>query len=358
MIMRRIVLCGATICETGNYGDDLLQELLEDKIYEVVPDAYIEYIDRNHYLHSIIRAIYRSDAFIYVPGGYLGYIEKWYSGSKRKTFQRFKYYYLPGLLYKISKKPMALIGQGIGPYEYRFLSGILASICNYSKLTVVRENTSHDLLRKSGVKGNIEITADCAQVICNRDMIYETKESNDIKKRFSDKKKIYILDFASQNWGDRIFNALLPFISDERYAFVIGTDGKEYNREELIEFSGRFPRERTYVYNYRDTRQLLSILNEVDVIITPKLHTAITGCTLGKSVIEFSVQYDKTKLYFEKIGYPERVFDYYKIGKDEMTEVIRNNIDIKIELPNSIREEAERNFELLEHFLKEYVANR
>lgn len=35
--------------------------------------------------------------------------------------------------------------------------------------------------------------------------------------------------------------------------------------------------------------QLCNILNEMDLIITPKLHVGIVGATLSKSVISFSI---------------------------------------------------------------------
>lgn len=354
-MIKKVALCGATICETGNYGDRLLQGILEDKIIETIPDVNIYYIEKDHFFRSIIRAISKSDAFIYVPGGYLGYIEKGYSGSLKKSVQRIIYYYLPGLLYMVSNKPMALIGQGIGPYEYPVLRKMLSSICNYSKLTVVREQKSYDLLKKLGVKRRIEITADCAQVICNS-YIYDTKDSINIRSKLEGKTIIYILYYGNNggmNWKDKIYTSLESYINDNRFGFVIGGDSVRHIRRGLYNFSRRFPQDRTYIYDYKEPNQLLSILNIVDLILTPKLHTAITGCTLGKSVIDFSLQYDKTKLYFEKIGYPERVFDLSTVTTDEMTRAIDNYLNCKIILSGEIVRQAERNFELLENFLLE-----
>jgi len=104
----RIVLCGAYY-ELGNFGDVLLKELLEEKIYEVMPEAKVHVIDKNYSFKQYMADIIRGAAFIYVPGGYMGYIEKWYSGNKKKSRQRM-HYYLSGILFGLHKRPMALLG--------------------------------------------------------------------------------------------------------------------------------------------------------------------------------------------------------------------------------------------------------
>lgn len=349
--IKNITLCGATICEESNFGDWLLQEILEEKIKSVIPDINISYIEKKHYLKSVVKAVLRSDAFLYVPGGYMGYIEKWYSGSFRKSIQRMKYYYLPGLVYRYTHKPMALIGQGIGPYEYPVLGRMLRNICKSSRLICVRDQKSYDLLKRVGVNNKIYITSDCAQLVMQHDMIYETAESRKIVSKLKGLKIIYILYFAYEEWNRKIIDATKTFRKDEKYAFVIGADSVISHRKGLIDFSKHFPKDRTVVFDYREPHQLLSIFNEVDVVLTPKLHTGIVGCAMGKSVIAFSVQYDKTKLYYERIGYPERAFDLFSINSREMEEAIKKHMDNKITLSEEILNAANKNLCLLETFL-------
>lgn len=349
--IKSVALCGATICEGSNFGDWLLQEILERKIKSVIPDIRIIYIEKEHYIKSIVRALLRADAFIYVPGGYMGYIEKWYSGSLKKTIQRMKYYYLPGFIYRYTHKPMALIGQGIGPYEYPVLGKMLCDICAASKCICVRDIESYSLLKKVGVKNKIYITADCAQTLLQNDMIYETSESKKIALQLSGLKIIHILYFNYEEWNKKIIEAIKPFMKDTKFGFVIGADSVILSRKGLVEFSKCFPQERTVVFDYREPHQLISIYNKVDMILTPKLHTGIVGCTMGKSVVAFSVQYAKTKLYYEKIGYPERVFDLFSISSEEMKKAIIENMDKGVNLPEKILKAADENLNLLEGFL-------
>lgn len=350
--IKNIVLCGATLCESGNFGDWLLQNLIEEKIREVIPDVNIMYIENHRYIKSIYRAMIKSDAFIYIPGGYLGYIEKWYSGSRIKTYQRVKYYYLPGIVYMLTKKPMALIGQGIGPFEYPVLQKMLSKICNYARLVCVRDKESYNLLRKAGVKNKIYVTADCSQVLKQYDLIYETKESRQIKTKLSGKKKIFVLFINNSEWNNKITKALKNLFADDNYGYVIGADSVLPERENLYNFAQHFPEEKTYVFDYREPRQLLSIYDEIDVVLTPKLHTAIIGCTMNKSVIDFAVQFAKTRLYFEKIGYPERVYDLFHINSQEMQDIIKKFINKQIDISEKIIFLSQTNYVLLGKFLR------
>lgn len=350
--IRKIVLCGATIGEGTNFGDVLLEELIEEKIKRVIPDVNISKFTKNETIKNYLWKIIKTDAFIYVPGGYLGYIEKWYSGSLNKSWQRFKYYYFPGLIYSLTKKPMAMIGQGIGPYEYKLLSYALKVISNSSSIVSVRDIESYELLRNVGCNGKIDITSDCSQILLDCDLIWESAESVKIKKKLGGLKKIFVLFFNTKEWKEKILLALEPLMEDENYGFVISTDVVNMDRKDFIEFVEKFPKQRTVEFDYRNPQQLLSAYKEIDIVVTPKLHTGIVGCVMNKSVFAFAVQYDKTKIYYKRIGYPERVYNLNTISPKKMRSIIKKYENEKINIPKSIIEEANKNYELLEKFLK------
>lgn len=349
--IRKIVLCGATSVEETNFGDVLLEELLVEKIKSIIPDVSISRFKRHDTLRNYIWRLVRTDAFIYVPGGYLGYIEKWYSGSFAKSLQRLIYYYLPGLLYSFTGKPMVLLGQGIGPYEYRVLSGALKRIANYSALVTVRDTESYELLRKVGCSNKISITADCSQVLLKYNLIWECAESKKIKSKKGQSKVMFVLFFNTQQWKNKVIEALKPFMGND-YLFVITTDGINTDRKDFLEFTRSFPEDKTFAFDYKSPEQLLSVLNETDIVITPKLHTGIVSCVLGKSVFAFAAQYDKTKIYYNRIGYPERACNLDKVSASEMTRLIEKYENEKIKLPEEIIEAAEQNYTMLEQFFK------
>jgi len=356
----RITIHSALIFEVGNFGDELLRNLLEQSIRNVLPDVEISYISLDNFKNDVVNAIKNSDIFIYCPGGYLGYIEKWLSGTAKKTWERFTYYYLPGFLFTLSKKKLVLFGQGIGPYEYFFLRPVLGKIGKGSSLITVRDLESKRLLMKCGVPDKkICLTADCSQVLRKKRMIKETRYSRTITERFPDKKKIFILYFNDCSWHPKISMALEKFKADERYSFIIGGDSYvARSSRNMHYFTFQFPRERTYTYIYQNPSQLLSIINECDVVLTPKLHTSIIGCVLEKSVLAFSVQYAKTSLYFKAIGYPDRVYNLFDMDAYTMAQIIDKYIDTKVVIPREILEKSQKNYDMLERYLERFQKKR
>lgn len=349
----RITIHSALIFEIDNFGDELLKELLENKIYEIYPNAEISYLSLDNFFKDLIKSIISSDIFIYSPGGYLGYIEKWFSGTAKKTWERFFYYYLPGLIYTFAGKPLVLFGQGIGPYEYFFLKPILGRIAMKSSLITVRDCYSKKLLLESGVKEEkIHLTSDCSQIIIKRGLVKSTEYSEMIRYKLKEKKKIFILVFEACEWFHKVVDAMREYIIDDNYAFVIGGDSNVARGIECLKnFSAPFPKKRTFTYVYKNPIQLLSIINECDVVLTPKFHTAIVASVLGKSVFAFSVQYAKTRIFFNDIGYSNRVYNLFDMDGSDMLRIINKYIDVPIVVPESNIIKSDENYKLLESFL-------
>lgn len=356
----RITIHSALIFEVGNFGDELLRDLLEQSIRNVLPDVEISYISLDNFKSDIVNAIKNSDIFIYCPGGYLGYIEKWLSGTAKKSWERFVYYYLPGFLFSLSKKELVLFGQGIGPYEYFFLRPVLGKIGKSSSLITVRDLGSKRLLMKCGVPyKNICLTADCSQVLRRRIMINETRYSRTIAERFPDKKKIFVLYFNDCSWHPKISIALEKYKANDQYCFIIGGDSYvARSSRNMHYFTFQFPKERTYTYIYQEPSQLLSIINACDVVLTPKFHTSIIGCVLEKSVLAFSVQYAKASLYYKAIGYPDRVYDLFAMDAYVMAQIIDKYIDTKVAIPEDILEKSQKNYDMLECYLERFKKKR
>jgi polysaccharide pyruvyl transferase WcaK-like protein len=330
----------------GNYGDVLMEMILKDNI-----NVYAKNVRYTPYLK--VKNMHNFDLFIYTPGGYLGYIEKWYSGSWRKTLQRFIHYYIPGIRAILAGIPVVLIGQGVGPYEYKVLRPFLKYIFNKAALSTVRDDTSYQFLKKIGVKNTIFVTADTAQTLLKHDYVHDTQESLQIKEQFQDKTIIFVHYADLSAWKEKIVNALSKeLFNDPKICFVIGADS-EFNTDNFREFVKRFPENRIYIYYYSSVYQFLSIVTQVDCVLTCKLHAGITGCTMSKSVMCFSVQYDKTICYYRSIGYADRVYDIFTIPVDRMAAVINEKYKEKIVLKTETLQNAEMNYNLLREYFSQ-----
>lgn len=348
--MGKIVLCGALQGEEGNFGDDLLRQILINNLLEY--DNSLEIVDYNKC--TTVKEIKDCDYFIYIPGGYLGYIEYWYSGSLKKTIQRLIYYYWPGLKAVLFRKKIVLLAQGIGPYEYPILDHILGIIAKRAVLITVRDEKGKQLLQKVGVNNKkIFVTADTAQTLKKHNFISECKDSEKIKKCYFGKKIILIHYVGVKEYMKKVYDAVKElFFEREDVCFVIGLDGKG-NYADVKKFANKFPKGRCMTYNYKDVGQLVTIINSVDCVITGKFHVGIVGCTLSKSVLNFSVQYAKASLYYKQIGYPERCIDVFEASHNDVKKMMADCFLESIEIPKDILTKANCNYDV---YLKKVIS--
>lgn len=343
--MRKIMLCGALQCEIGNFGDDLLRQILINNLMKY--DNTFEIVDYSK--STSLKEMNECEYFIFIPGGYLGYIERWYSGSFKKTMQRVSRYYYPGLKAVLLKKKIILLAQGIGPYEYPVLDKMLGLIAKRAVLISVRDWKGKRLLQKSGAdKKKIYVTADTAQTLTAHDFIKECRESQRIKENFAGKTVIFIHYSNVKEYLKFVYQAVKElFFPREDICFVIGADDGS-NYADVKKFASKFPRNRCISYDYKSVSQLVTIINSVDCVITGKFHVGIVGCTLSKSVLSFSCQYAKTSLYYGQIGYPERCKDIFEISYNEVKNNIARFYSEKIKIPDNILKKADYNYRLLE----------
>lgn len=347
--MRKIMLCGALQCEVGNFGDDLLRQILINNLRQY--DNNFKIVDYSN--STTLKEIKECEFFIFIPGGYLGYIEHWYSGSLKKTIQRVSRYYYPGIKAVFLRKKIVLLAQGIGPYEYPLLDKMLGLIAKKAVLISVRDYKSKKLLQKAGVdKKRIYVTADTAQTLTSHNFIKECTESRRIKESFFGKKVIFIHYIDIMEYLEKVYQAVQElFFSQDDIVFVIGADSTGFAYYDIKAFARRFPKNRCMTFKYRNVSQLITIVDNVDCVITGKFHVGIVGCTLKKSVISFSVQYAKTSLYYEQIGYPERCMDIFDTSYETVKTSINSFYSDKIKIPEKILKKAAYNYYLLEKIL-------
>lgn len=340
--MKKIMLCGALQCEIENFGDVLLREILINNLHKY--DNTLEIVDYNS--KTTLKEMKECDYFIYIPGGYLGYIESWYSGSIDKTIQRVIHYYWPGIKAALLRKKIILLAQGIGPYEYPVLGNMLGFIANRAMLITVRDQKGKDLLRRVGVRKKIYVTADTAQTLTQHDLIHECEESQKIKDLYAGKTIIFVHSIGVDEYRNKIYKALKDlFFEREDICFVIGHDGGG-NYGSAKQWANKFPKNRCMTYRYKGVSQLITIINSVDCVITGKFHVGIVGCTLSKSVLNFSVQYAKASLYYEQIGYPERCKDLFNVSEADIRNSIEELYLERVRIPTRVLEKANSNYDV------------
>lgn len=363
----KIILHGST--NGSNFGDYLFADIFwrrllkcnktGENLFFECPKFGIGSFFRKElgYTHKqTIRDVLNSDMLVYFSGGYFGQR----TTSIKECIKRFIRYMPIGMFFVLRKKPIMVLGVGGGPITNKLLRKVICLVIDHATAITVRDEETANYYKSYGVKKVINVTSDTAQVITT-DLLPPLDEvvKNNIKEIFRDKKIIFLHALGSNNrekmFSEKIIRPLNNFLAKHNdYGIIIGYDGIHSKSIEDLNIKEKLVCESTYCYKYEHPWQLCSLLNEVDLIITAKLHVGIVGATLSKSVISFPVHSEKTKRYYKQIGEPERCIPL----QDATPQIVENMLeffrDKRISLSEYIIQAANVNLNILEEAVQAF----
>ncbi|SFT25344.1 polysaccharide pyruvyl transferase family protein [Paenibacillus sp. BC26] len=357
----KVILHGAT--NSSNFGDFLFADLFYQKVVECNKNGETIFFESPKfglgkffrkelgYTHKqTYRDLLGADALVYISGGYFG--ER--TTSLKESVKRLLRYLPIGLLFIIRRKPILILGVGGGPISNRFLRISFSFLMNKAAVVSVRDEKTANYFKSYGVKKEIKVTSDTAQVISENSL--PTLDLNiklQLENVFANKKIIFLHALSGEKvnnlYSEKIIPALNKFLDrHDEYGVIIGYDEVYSKSVDKLSLKNELTSKFVYCYDYQKPWQLSSLLKEVDVIITPKLHVGIVGATLSKSVLSFPIHSEKTKRYYEQIAEADRCISLNEINALTIESMLENYHDKKIELSQKIVTSANENLNLLE----------
>ena len=356
----KIILHGAT--NGSNFGDYLFADIFWNKLLDYnragrniffefpkygIGDYFREGL--GYTKKQTIGDVLNADMLIYFSGGYFG--ER--TTALKESIRRFIRYLPIGMLFVLRNKTILIIGVGGGPVTNRFLRMAFCNILNHATVVTVRDEETANYFKNYGVKRELCVTSDTAQIITS-DLLPALDDSikEIIKKNFLGKKIIFLHALPKDNIDKEISVKVIPalnnFLENHRnYGVIIGYDGVYTKSIEELNTRTQLTCETIYCYNYQEPWQLCSLLNEVDMIITSKLHVGIIGATFSKSVLAFPIHSEKTKRYYKQIDEPERCIALKDVSPAMVESKLESLHDKKIILSKEIIKAANRNLDVL-----------
>lgn len=364
----KIVIHGAT--HSTNFGDLVFARLFYSKLIDAsttrdsiefleipkfgIGDFCAEFIGYKKG-HSFISQ-FGADALIMMSGGYLGDNHTTF----KQTIKRYVHYVLPARMFQLFGKPVYVIGVGGGPVESLFLQKACVKMLNKAKYVSVRDEETKAYFDSYGVKNNIVVTTDTAQVI---DVEYISQHCAGIKEfELNESKKHVFLHIVGKTEYDAIMAfdivpALIKFLeTHEEYDVIIGND--EVISIDAIERTQTVQKLRAYnkgnvtVASYKGVYELLSLLNNMDFVITPKLHVGIISAALNKSVVSFPIHQEKTERYYRQIGEAERSIHISKVSLDVAYRQFEYYYNKPIKLDETLRCKANDNLNYIDYIVQ------
>lgn len=343
----KVLLNGAT--GGTNFGDFLFAEAFQQEVSDLIGKDNVYWYESRYALSDFFKKhlhydrkykLSEIDTLICISGGY-------FCGNDRTL----KNYIIRYLMYFhlcikcIHKKiPLAIIGVEVGIPRSFLMKKIQQYILRKSDLLIVRNEESLKNLKTYGVKDAI-CTVDSAHAIVNN--LGLNKETGERQK------KLFIhIDPTCIGEQKRLIEPINIFLMNHpEYEVFLGTDQVSNKEDELNYYLDQIMCKYKKIVPYNYPTQLCSILNEMDFIITPKLHVGIVGATLSKSVVSFSIHSEKIKRFYNQLNEDHRTLSMDSFSEAKALFMLEEYHDKKIVLDGSILQLSYKNFEYLKEFI-------
>jgi polysaccharide pyruvyl transferase WcaK-like protein len=355
----RIILHGCDF--STNFGDYLFGDIFFKKVEQCNANGHNIFFEfgrfgvgefyrthMNYRKKQKVTDLFKADLLIYFSGGYFGERDS----SFKSSIKRFLGYMPIGIIFLMRKKPIMILGVGGGPISWRYLRKLMCRIMDYSMELTVRDEETASYYKEYGVKRDIKITSDTAQIITT-DMLPDLAINELITEVFGEKKILFLHVPASKLENDlyieKIIGPLNKFLAvHKEYGVILGRDYVSTVPIAELDVSKKLVCETTYYYDYDSPWQLCALLNSVDFIMTTKLHVGIIGSIFSKSVLSFPIHAEKVKRYYKQIGECDRCISLAEAKSDVVEKMINEYFNKRVVVPDNIKKAANENIKLLE----------
>lgn len=369
--MPKIIIHGSTL--GSNFGDCLFAKLFYDYCEDINPGQNLFYENKfpvrneavalsehyrnvmKYYKKCTFRDVLNCDGIVFMAGGYFGET----TGSLKEAVLRFYKYIKLGLYAIWFRKPLAIIGIGAGPLSHRFIRIGARIVFNHADIITVRNEESRTFLEQIGVRKDIIVTADAAQVVGKMPVEALHPEVEQAIRELCGERRIVLLHCVTPDKQlkvveEKIIPAMNSFFEGctDEYAVILTVDQCSLDKsKELKQLASKLNTERFYVYQYSDPKQMQALINISDFVISTKLHVGIVSCSMGKAVVAFPFNSTKICRYYSQIGESERCLPIKNAEIKDIEEVIRKFYGKKVALSNKVIGMAEENFIQLGKFI-------
>ena len=352
---KNYLLHGATNCNSSNYGDfiygDMIYTYLKsingNVLFYQPSDFFKRYL--KSYDDNVNFKKNQADLIVYIPGGYFG---EGHNAKFKENIVQFLRFMPLGIWASFHKKNMIVLGVGAGPLNNIFMKYGVKKICNASKLVTVRDHESFECLKK--ISNNDQIF-ESSDLILTYDVQLQTDKSKqiiDILEKAKGK-KIFIIHFNHDIVALKKFASAVNMFNlhNKDYYYVVTSDSVMINEFENISLFNDMVDFEFYHFKYNDPYELSTLLSISDVVLTCKLHVGVVSSLLKKSVIVVACHYEKTKRFYNQIGYGGRCINLFDSSVDNVFNLIEKNKDKKIIIPSSEINKAKLTLDLLNKYI-------
>lgn len=352
--MTKVMLNGAT--RGTNFGDFLFAKMFQEHVAQKVGSDNVAWYTSRHaygayykkYLENNNRfSLKETDALVYISGGYFGGNDKTF----RQFVKRYLSYFSIGVRCALAKKPYAVIGVEVAASRCGWMNAVQKYILRHASVLTVRNEESYRAVKEMGIE-NALCTAD--SVFAMPDGLWNGAEAPLPDGAGSPRLLLHMNPIRAKN--EKIIQRVVPVVNafvekHPEYHVVLACD--QHNREQkaaLCEVAGLIAGPVSTV-EYHNPLALCRVIDQMDVIVTTKLHVGIVGAKLGKSVISFSGHTEKIRRLYGQLGESGRTCPLDQLTCEQGVAMLEEYHEKPIHVRREIIDAARVNFAQLDAFL-------
>lgn len=292
-----------------------------------------------------------ADAFVIISGGSF-WNDKNRAGDAKTRFRRF---ILPARIYQLLGKPVYVLGVGGGAVDTPWLRKSMVKLLNKAKVVTFRDAQTKEIFEAYGVTNEMTVTADTVLTL-TADMPQPFEEKESLNRVANGRKKLllHLHDgvVARKQTIAKVLPALITFLTEHKeYLLVLSNDNIKDDIDQKTDEIYRALDEADiefYEYRYHDCLQMCSLINEMDCVITPKLHVGAVACAFNKCVVSFPVHREKTNNFYQMVGESDRCLRMKELDEKKAYNQICKYHDRPVYISDEQRAMAEKNLAVLD----------
>jgi polysaccharide pyruvyl transferase WcaK-like protein len=120
-----------------------------------------------------------------------------------------------GIVFALRRRPILILGVGGGPISNKVLRKVICFIMNHAKVITVRDEETAKYFKSYGVKKELIITSDTAQIIKNIPLpALDKRIDEEIQETFKDKKIIFFHAHPNEEIDRLLSKKIVPALNE------------------------------------------------------------------------------------------------------------------------------------------------
>lgn len=352
--MTKVLLNGAT--RGTNFGDFLFAKMFQEHIAEKVGAGNVAWFT-SRYAYSAYYKKYlensnqfplrETDALVYISGGYFGGNDK----TLKQLIIRYLSYFSIGVIFALRKMPYAIIGVEVASCRSKWMNAVQKFILSRAAVLTVRNEESFRAVKAMGIENAI-CTAD--SVFAMPDSLFDGVEAPSLEGAGTPRLLVHMNPIRAKN--ERIIRRVIPVVNrfvkaHPEYHVVLACDQYSQEQRAALDEVAALVEGPVTTVEYQNPLALYRVIEQVDVVVTTKLHVGIVGARLGKSVISFSGHTEKIQRLYSQLGEGSRTCPLDQVTEEQGVALLEAYHNKPMCVSQEITDAARVNFAQLDAFL-------